>query len=828
MKHSKSIALFSFFVLLSSLFFTGVALEASGAANASCVTERGLHILRFTTPHGDITLDFPDDMAIGDLVSGKINLEPLGQKEKKIARNLKALKKYILEVGGQKIPANSQWGKWNIPDIKEFPVTLRNPKGKVIARTQATVLPSIPDPGTWVFSCDDVCLAGDLFRYRGKFDGDFANTDVRIEGKELTKWAESPRQVILSSPRDVVGNTTINLKEEDRLDQCAFRNLSLESQIGKANLLKGEKTNIKIIVSGLEGLNKSIPFNIVNKTPAIVTMIPEGPIAITPGTVQPGGFFTFESLLTGVTPGNFLISATVVKKEDCEKIRIIYNALKAHYDKRAKDCRKLAREVEALKRKKADAEAEKKKAEKDLDQTRKDIKVAQKKLDAAKKKLEDLVNFAIHHGEISTDPGSGFVNSIGLGGGQVRVYFSGSDNSVNTISWFLNNYRDKWTKLDKACRKARNNLNGLKNKQRKAEKNIEKAKNKLEKIDEDLKAAEKRLKECLKGLKPLDQGLKQLWEDYKHCLKRLEEQRQCVNTLDDVDSGIDDAGAAIQEAEEKINGAEQAGKGLKNPCPEADNKSKEAKELLQEAKDLARKAQELNDKAREAYQAGDLEKANKLAKEANALSEEAKKKTQEAKDKAGEIETEVEKCKEKEKQIEQAEKEEKEWWDEFLNQDDPTPHDITGGEKALAIGLRNLLDEHIEGLISTPRFNIKSCKAKCLIAVRNTYGKQFSELVKGLAWGVFWGSIQLPALVTSTAVRVSFAVFKVAVSKLVTSNMVIPLWGSYTYKHPYGSFKGMSIDNFECQLESTLCYNKETGYVTGMVFCNCCGTVTTL
>jgi septal ring factor EnvC (AmiA/AmiB activator) len=819
--------------LLLSLFLFQASLEAQDTATAKITSTQGIHVAEFTTAHGKIYVNLPDDMAKGDLVSGKLTLEPAGRTDKKKAKNLKSLMKYILDIGGKQSPAGKQWDKWNIPAVKELPIILRNSRGKAIASVRAAISRQASSPGGKTFGCDKTGLAGSFIQIKGPFDGDFSNTDLRIGDKALQKWVESPRRLLAVAPYDVIGSTTLSLSERDFKDQCPYRNLLLQSQVGKDKLLKGESTQMTITVRGLEGLDKPIPLHLENKTPAIVRMKQdETTITIQPGDVTPGGVYTCNRTITGIMPGNFRIRATIVSKDDCEKILKIYNQVKQQFNKQDKDCRKLAALVDALKRKKANAQKKRDKWKKELEDTKKDIKKNEDDLKKAKQKLKDLINFAIHSNEISTEPDPKLPNSIGLYGGEVRIYFSGSQTSINILSWFLNEYRDKWTKLRNECRKAARNLKDLQKKKQKAEKELNKAEQELKKAEEDLKEAEKKLKDCLKGKEALNNQLKDMADKYKRCLKRLEDQRECKSNIDDAGGAINGAGDAVKEAEDAIENANKDAGGLKNPSQKANDAMDRAKKLLEEAKELAEKAKTAQDEAEKAYNNGDLEKANKLAEEAKSLAEQAKQKAEEAKRKAEEAQAEIQRAKDAEERAAQREKErlqrEKEWWDEFLSEDDPTPHDIRGGKKNLAIGIRNVIDEYIMDQISRANFGGVNCRDRCLIAVRNIFGEQYLQILKDIAWDVFWGSIQLPATITSTAVRLSFGVFKMLVGELVKSNHVIPLWGKHTYEHTVRSFKGFSVGNFKCEIESCLAYNKETGYVMGMVFCNCCGRTTTL
>lgn len=301
-----------FFILLFffSCYFFGLPPQ-KGPANASLTTVDGLHIVNFQTPHGKIGITLPDDMALGDVISGQLSLQPVGKKEKAKAKNMKKLADYILEAGEQKTAAGNGWVKWTIPDVKELSIVLLNEKGKPVSRIQVPVLQEPPEERTADFRCPEVGIAGTIFQYFGEFDGDFSDTDGHIGDREIKKWAESPRKLVLDSPRDILGSTTLNIKEGDEQDTCEYRNISIQAAAGKHRLLKGESTTLTVTVRGLEGLEEEIPLNLENKTPNIVSMKGEGTFFIHPGDVQPGGVYTTTRRITGIMPGGFHISAAV-------------------------------------------------------------------------------------------------------------------------------------------------------------------------------------------------------------------------------------------------------------------------------------------------------------------------------------------------------------------------------------------------------------------------------------------------------------------------------------------------------------------------------------
>ncbi len=312
--------------------------EKIGANGAVLITDGGVHVVIFDTPYGRLYVNLPDDMAMGDIISGQLTLQPTGQEEKQRDKNLKKLAQHYLELGKQRISAGADWGKWTIPEVDKLSVTLMDPKGKTVASTEVPVQPQ-PAPFHQDFSCQSAGVAGGMFQYFGEFDGDFSDTDGHIGDRELTKWAESPRKVILESPKDIIGLCTVTLTEGDYRGECSYRGLSIQAAAGKDTLLKGESTTLTVTVRGLEGLAEEIPLGLENKTADIVRMDREGVFSITPDDVQLDGTYTTSRRITGIMPGRFHISAAVpigckhctkreifrIISDDCTKVKAGYD-----------------------------------------------------------------------------------------------------------------------------------------------------------------------------------------------------------------------------------------------------------------------------------------------------------------------------------------------------------------------------------------------------------------------------------------------------------------------------------------------------------------------
>ena len=147
----------------------------------------------------------------------------------------------------------------------------------------------------------------------GPFDGELVNTEVKIGGRQADVLAQSPRKTVAESPKDLVGPTEIELKQGDVVVKDQYRSVALNLSADKLTLTKGERTTLRVQVMGLQNMEEEIPFNLVNKSPSVVTM--EGgdaqTVTVRPDEVGPEGVYTIEKTLTGVQPGPFSISARI-------------------------------------------------------------------------------------------------------------------------------------------------------------------------------------------------------------------------------------------------------------------------------------------------------------------------------------------------------------------------------------------------------------------------------------------------------------------------------------------------------------------------------------
>ncbi|MEP6568353.1 MAG: discoidin domain-containing protein [Acidobacteriota bacterium] len=297
---------------------------SGGASGLSARTETafGLITTTFDTLQGTVSVNLPDDVAAGDTISGTVITEPKGTTKDEQAKNEDSLNGFVVEVAKQDTPTQQQGSKWVIPPMAQFiPVVLKNRNGEVVARTQVPVNQGtvvkprsngeLPQQGS--YSMPPFGQAGRPISVAGPFDGDFNNTAVNLGNNTAQFLAESPRKVVVRSPANLIGPSTIEINEQNKVvARCHYQSIGVRLAAGKLNLIRGEQTTVTVTLSGLDGATGPVPMQLTNASPATVRM--EGgdtqTIIAQPGEVT-GGVFTAKRTLTGIKPGGFAINAVV-------------------------------------------------------------------------------------------------------------------------------------------------------------------------------------------------------------------------------------------------------------------------------------------------------------------------------------------------------------------------------------------------------------------------------------------------------------------------------------------------------------------------------------
>jgi hypothetical protein len=143
------------------------------------------------------------------------------------------------------------------------------------------------------------------------------NDYFKIGGKPMQILTSTVGTVVLVNTYDVPGITDIETNVGGTVQRSKFRNITLSLSADKLNLKKGESTELRIVVGGLEHL----------QAPARMTIDASGAIymgggnsqklRIEPAAVNADGTYRKGNTLTGLAAGTFGVKVVVsVEKEN--------------------------------------------------------------------------------------------------------------------------------------------------------------------------------------------------------------------------------------------------------------------------------------------------------------------------------------------------------------------------------------------------------------------------------------------------------------------------------------------------------------------------------
>jgi hypothetical protein len=371
------LVLFALAVVLPFFAESGATQSAQGISEVK--TTNSLIVIIFTFDPGKIIVNLPDDMRAGDTISGVVTPEPKGGTEDERNKNRDVLNGFVIQAGGANfpvskglvgpivIPGGTVLGRppgstGNMPPLPPsfFDVFVEvRLGGKPIGQARVPLLPSgavitpdpkitppgmtpsgavitpdpkittppgmtssgaviTPDPKiTPTFIIPPLGQTGRPIVITGPFDGNFDNTKLTIGGQPMKPLAESPRQVVLQSPSNVTGPSEISVKEGDKETKGAFRNVGVNLTAPKTSLLKGESTELRVEVQGLQGITQPIPLHLTNGGAVTMQGGNTQTMSIKPSEVQSNGIYTTTRTITGVEAGVWNATATVVVFDFC-------------------------------------------------------------------------------------------------------------------------------------------------------------------------------------------------------------------------------------------------------------------------------------------------------------------------------------------------------------------------------------------------------------------------------------------------------------------------------------------------------------------------------
>lgn len=273
-------------------------------------SEPGTKAVNFNTTRGLVQVNFPDDIAAGDTVSGTILLDPKGSSEREQSRSEEELNKYVLLIdnvessvgGGEftiKVPANAT----------TIEVQLKS-KTHVVGTPQQLPVLAKSTAHYSNYQLAGVSQAGRTLQVYGDFDGNFGTTNVIVNGKRLDKLAESPRKLVVSLPQTTKGLVGVELTERNRTMLAKCPVLAIEMTQPNAFLAKNKETTVTINVSGTSALQKPVEVVLKNFSPEAVELIGGNSQRL---PIPPNQFDTsqFARNVKGLKPGQLRLAADV-------------------------------------------------------------------------------------------------------------------------------------------------------------------------------------------------------------------------------------------------------------------------------------------------------------------------------------------------------------------------------------------------------------------------------------------------------------------------------------------------------------------------------------
>lgn len=290
------------------LFF--IAVTSASAQTIS--SQKGLTTAVFNVPPGIIKVYLPDDIRSGDIITGTVIAEPNGATEKEKNRNRVLLQKYNVNAGAVITPVSNQRRpiKFIIKEFESTLISLSDNKTAAIGSFPVSIISNTPPQPTTI-TVPTHAITGSALRITGPFDGDATNTKCLMDEKEMEILAESPHQTICLMPPTTSGPHSIEVEEKGSTTKKKISAVNLDLSAPKTNLLKGEKTTIKVAVAGLEGIASSVKLIVTNTSPSTINLSGGNTqvINITPSQVGSNGTYSQTLEVQSLTTGNFTVNA---------------------------------------------------------------------------------------------------------------------------------------------------------------------------------------------------------------------------------------------------------------------------------------------------------------------------------------------------------------------------------------------------------------------------------------------------------------------------------------------------------------------------------------
>ncbi len=261
---------------------TLAALAAPTLAAQSVEVRRadGLRTVEFATRHGAVRVNLPDDIRPGDMISGSVVVAPRGDTEKNRSKNAGILNGYVIELRDERGNTIGRAERAVLPaGLAVLTLVLLDGKGRDIASTgveslagqQTPLPPNLPQ----------FAQPGQPLTIPGSFDGNAANTTVRAqatgdaEPAALEVLAESPRSVVIANPAERVGAVSYEIRENGVATRGTYHSIGISLSAPRLQLTRGERIQVAVTVSGLEGYplaDRPLAVQVTNQSPSVISI----------------------------------------------------------------------------------------------------------------------------------------------------------------------------------------------------------------------------------------------------------------------------------------------------------------------------------------------------------------------------------------------------------------------------------------------------------------------------------------------------------------------------------------------------------------------------
>lgn len=311
--------------LAIALLLAGLAVQplaaASGGGSPKPADQKfvnGLWMLTFDTPEGQIRVNLPERLRQGELASGTLELFPRGEGDA-FAANRIALAGYTLRLDGEELSAASGSFRWHLPaaDINSR-VELLDAAGRTVSSAPAILTPTTrretPAPAQGLFDLPELVQRDHIFLIRGPFDGDLANTKVRIAGQPAEKIAESSELLVLRNVTRKLGRVSATVADGALRQRFVFNSIEVTLSAPKGAGRPGETMPVQVKIEGLQGMRQPFPVTLYNHRPEVATL-PGGaePLnrMVHPEEVDADGVFALNLDATVKSAGEMSVLAAV-------------------------------------------------------------------------------------------------------------------------------------------------------------------------------------------------------------------------------------------------------------------------------------------------------------------------------------------------------------------------------------------------------------------------------------------------------------------------------------------------------------------------------------